>query len=298
MEGGSHSQRRAAAREGGYRREERERVADSSGAVAVSEAESGPSLDLGKNNSTTAETAENGRYDCTTAFSNMDLESESGEIVPWRCGSWECYCCGYRMRQNLVEEIQRVTTERPELSRLMTLTLDPATAPADQERQHQYITERWNALRTAINREIGDLSYIGVREEQDSGLPHLHLIVSRYIPQKWLSARWNSLGGGEIVDIRHIDRVEKVGHYIGKYLTKGALSGLPDGIHRYVSSQDIDLDVRGTGDRESEESWTLMMDDYTTTRVGSDEPLRRPVTGYDFIQQRAWGGPRPPPGEN
>lgn len=42
---------------------------------------------------------------------------------------WDCYCCGYRMRQCLVEEIQRVCNERPELSRLLTLSLAPPSPP-------------------------------------------------------------------------------------------------------------------------------------------------------------------------
>jgi hypothetical protein len=202
------------------------------------------------------------------------------------------------MRQNLIEEIERVTTSRPTLRRLMTLTLDPAKAPAGQEARHYYLTERWNALRTAISREIGDFSYIWVREEQESGNPHLHILVSRFIPQRWLSARWAELGGGEIVDIRHVDRVEKAAHYVGKYLTKDALSGLPSGIRRYGSSQDIDLDVRGGSDDESAENWALVMDDFEIVRDG--DPLTRGVTPTDFIQQRDHGGPLgkdpPPPG--
>ena len=248
------------------------------------------SLDLGKNNSTSAETPENGRYDCRSVYENFRFEDGEGNEAPYRCGSWECYCCGYRMRQNLVEEISRVTAERPELSRLMTLTLDPATAPDDQERQHYYITERWNALRTAISREIGSFSFIWVREEQEGGLPHLHILVSRYIDQRWLSRRWESLGGGGVVDIRHIDHLDRAAHYVGKYLTKDALSGFPDGIRRYGSSRDIDLDVRGGGD--SERSWRLLMDDYEFDR---EEPLTRAVAPVDFVLQREWGGPIPPP---
>ena len=297
MEGGSHSQRRAAAREGGCRREERERLARSE-VVAVSvedEAGGGPSLDLGENNSTSAEAGESGRYDCRRVYSNFEFESSDGEIAPYRCGSWECYCCGYRMRQNLVEEIERVTSERPELSRLMTLTLDPAKAPGDRERQHFYITERWNALRTAITREIGSFSYVWVREEQDSGLPHMHILVSRYLPQEWLSRRWSSVGGGEVVDIRQIDRVDRAAHYIGKYLTKSALSGFPKGIRRYGSSQDIRLEVRGCNREERVGDWELVMDDLQVSAVGTDLPLRRGVTGWDHVVQRRWGGPKPPP---
>ena len=282
------------------------------GAVAVSGADSGAersSLDLGENDSTRPEEAVSGangdegrgqnrsnggaeRYDCRHTYRNFEFENQDGDTAPYRCGSWECYCCGYRMRQNLVEEIKRVTSERPEMSRLLTLTLDPDKAPVKQENQHKYITERWNALRTRLKREIGDFSYIWVREEQENGLPHLHAIVSRYLPQGVVSKAWAELGGGEVVDIRKIDRTEKAAHYVGKYLTKNALSGLPSGIQRYNSSSDITLDVRGDKE-ESPDDWRLLMDDYVITDMDG-EPLRRGVTGSDFAQQREWDGPVPP----
>jgi hypothetical protein len=266
--------------------------------VAVAVGGGGPSLDLGKNNSTSPETAENERYDCREVYSNFRFEAEvprDGEEEPptaeYRCGSWDCYCCGYRMRQNLVEEIERVAKERPGMSRLLTLTLDPEKAPRKQENQHHYITERWNALRTRLKREIGDFSYIWVREEQESGLPHLHAIVSRYLPQEIVSGAWADLGGGGVVDIRKIDRVDKAAHYVGKYLTKDALSGLPDGIRRYGSSADIDLEVRGGGG--SERDFALKLEDYEITNT-EGEPLTRGVVAADFKRQREWGGPVPP----
>jgi len=260
----------------------------------MSRAEAEPSsLDLGRNDSTSPETPENGRYDCRDVYRNFEFESAGGETADFRCGSWDCYCCGYRMRMNLIEEIKRVTAQRPRMSRLLTLTLDPDKAPTDQGDRHRYITERWNALRTRLKREIGDFSYIWVREEQESGLPHLHAIVSRYLPQGIVSEAWDDLGGGEIVDIRKIERTEKAAHYVGKYLTKNALSGLPDGIQRYNSSADITLDVRGDKGDDSPDEWELMMDDYLITKPDG-EPLRRGVSGPDFVQQRAWGGPVPP----
>lgn len=244
-----------------------------------------------------AEKYELGRYDCRTVYSNMEYRSEDGQTAEYRCGSWECYCCGYRMRQNLVEEIQRVCRQRPQMRRLLTLTLDPSKAPASQEEQHSYLTRRWNALRTELNDQYGNLSYIWVREEGESGNPHLHIIVDRYIPQSWLSNTWSRLGGGKVVDIRHLDRVEKAAHYVGKYLTKEALSGLPDGIRRYGSSQDISLGVRGGSDDDDDDgpSWSLVVEDQDTSRVGTNEPLVRGVAPVDFVLQRLWGGPEPPP---
>ena len=269
------------------------------------------SLDLGKNNSRASETPDSaqysqstlaefgetgetgdGRYDCRVVYSNFFFQNDdpdSDAEAPYRCGSWDCYCCGYRMRMNLVEEIERVCSERPELSRLLTLTLDPELAPDDQDEQHRHITDRWNALRTSITDEFGSFSYIWVREEQESGLPHLHILVSRYLPQQWVSRRWRELDGGEVVDIRKIERVEKAAHYIGKYLTKNALSGLPSGSKRYSSSQDIDLDVRGDGGSDDDpRRWELVMDDY---QIRDDDPLTRGVTGSDHVEQRENGGP-------
>ena len=260
----------------------------------MSEADSGPSLDLGKNNSTDSETSATAesRFDCRDVYENLRFEdSETGDVGSYRCNQWGCYCCAYKMRCNLVEEIERICRERPEISRFLTLTLDPETAPRQPSNQHAYLTRRWNALRTAINREFGDLSYIWVREEQDSGLPHIHILVSRYLPQGWVSSRWSDLGGGEIVDIRAVERVEKMAHYVGKYLTKNALSGLPDGIRRYGSSQDLSLDVRGGGESgDPETSWALVMDDYQIRRPDGS-PLTRGVTKADFTEQRANDGP-------
>lgn len=237
-----------------------------------------------------------GRYDCRDVYENMEYRASDGSRAPYRCDSWECYCCGFRMRQNLIEEIERIASERPDMCRLLTLTLDPEKAPDDQAAQHQYITDRWNALRTRLKREIGDFSYIWVREEQENGLPHLHAVVSRYLPQQKVSTAWSDLGGGEIVDIRKVDRVDKTAHYLGKYLTKDALSGFPDGIRRYGSSADLDLAVRGDDDGDDDgREWRLVVEDHRVTRVGSDEYLVRGVAPSDFVLQRRWGGPEPPP---
>lgn len=250
------------------------------------------SLVLGKNDSRDADASDSGRYDCRNVYSNFEYEADDGETAEYRCNQWACYCCGYRMRQNLVEEISRVTSERPQLRRMMTLTLDPAKAPDDGDEQHAYLTRRWNALRTELNDAFGSLSYIWVREEGEKSEdlhPHLHIIVDRYIPQSWLSTVWARLGGGEVVDIRYLDRVDQAARYIGKYLTKNALSGLPDGAQRYGSSSDISLDVRGnSGESDDTRTWSLVMDDYA---IHPDDTLRRGVVAADYVQQRENGGP-------
>ena len=191
---------------------------------------------------------------------------------------------------NLIEELERLVEERPELRRFLTLTLDPAEAPARQDEQHRYLTERFNALRTELNDRYDDLSYVWVREEGEGDNPHLHLVVDRYLPQDELSMLSSRVGLGEVVDIRRVN-ARNMARYLTKYLGKGSMADLPTGIRRYGSSADIDLEVRG-GDGDSR-NWEFMMDDLAITRDG--EPLRRPVTRRDLAQQRDWGGPVPPP---
>jgi hypothetical protein len=266
-----------------------------------------PSLDEGKNNSRAANAPESGqstlvdhcdldgddgdddRYDCRQVYRNMELEAEDGEIAPFRCNSWDCYCCAHRMRCNLIEELDRLIEERPELRRLLTLTLDPETAPDDQEDQHRYLTDRFNALRTELRDRWPDLSYIWIREEGESGNPHLHLLVDRYMAQSELSRLASRVGLGHIVDIRRVN-ARNAAKYLTKYLTKGALHDLPDGARRYGSSADLDLAVRGPSE-DSDRDWDLMMDDHQISTADGDGPLRRRVTKADLYRQRVEGGP-------
>jgi len=266
----------------------------------------GPSLVDGKNNSRDPEPPETeqstlgdhlelreteddpGRYDCRNVYRNMEMEADDGETAGFRCNSWDCYCCAHRMRMNLVEELDRLIEERPELRRLLTLTLDPETAPADQEGQHHYLTDRFNALRTELNDRYDGLSYVWIREEGESDNPHLHLLVDRYMPQSELSEIAARVGLGHVVDIRRVN-ARNAARYLTKYLTKGSMADLPKGIRRYGSSSDISLAVRGGGDDGRD--WRLMMDDYEIRRRESDEPLRRKVTSTDLYRQKVEGGP-------
>ena len=236
------------------------------------------------------------RYDCREIYRNMELESEEGDTAPFRCNSWDCYCCAHRMRSNLIEELDRLVEERPELRRLLTLTLDPDTAPDDQGDQHAYLTERFNALRTELRDRWPDLSYVWIREEGESDNPHLHLLVDRYMDQSELSRLSSRVGLGHIVDIRRVN-ARNAARYLTKYLTKGAFHDLPDGARRYGSSADISLNVRGGDSDESGPEWRLMMDDYEIQPQYAEGPLRREVTATDLWRQKEERGPigEPPP---
>jgi hypothetical protein len=197
------------------------------------------------------------RPDCREDLAHLQYRNEvTGETAPYRCNQWECKCCGFRMKMNLLEEIDRIVEERPELSRLLTLTVDPGQFP-DRETAHRRIGEGWNRLKAALRSKYGDFTHLWVREEQENGYPHLHVLVSRYLPQGEVARLWSEAGMGDVVDIRQVE-ARKAGHYVAKYLAKDAMATLPSGTHRYGSSADLDLAVRGGGgDDDGESDWRL-----------------------------------------
>lgn len=223
------------------------------------------------------------RPDCREDLSHLRYRNEeTGETAPYRCSQWECRCCGYRMKMNLLEGIDRAVEERPELSRLLTLTTDPARFE-DREEAHRQVGEAWNRLRSYIQSRYGSFSYIWVREEHENGFPHLHVLVSRFLPHGEVSAAWSRAGMAEIVDLRRVE-ARKAGHYIAKYLSKDAMASLPSGTHRYGSSEDIELEVRGGSSSDGESPWILEAEDRLTG-------IRTEAHPGDFIRR----DPDPPP---
>ena len=221
------------------------------------------------------------RPDCRKDLAHLQYRNtRTGETGAYRCDSWDCACCGHRMKMNLLEGIDDAVAERPDLSRLLTLTVDPSRF-ADRQAAHREIGEAWNRLKAALRSSHGQFSHIWVREEQENGYPHLHVLVSRYLPQSEVRAAWDRAGMGEVVDIRRVE-ARKAGHYIAKYLAKDAMAFLPSGVHRYGSSADIELGVRG-GSSDEDTAWVLEAQDRVTGVV-------RVATPGDFIRRE------PPPG--
>src|SRR6266404_4998604 len=95
--------------------------------------------------------------------------------------------------------------------------LDPKKIEGDAVR---YLREVFNKFRVYLFRKYhASIKYISVLEFHKSGLPHLHILLDRYIPQAWISESWSALGGGSIVHIKQVD-VHRISHYLAKYLTK------------------------------------------------------------------------------
>jgi hypothetical protein len=95
--------------------------------------------------------------------------------------------------------------------------------------------------------------FIAVLEFQKAtGLAHLHIVVDRYMDNVWLKQTWQSVGGGQHVDIRHVD-AHRAAAYISKYLSKDLLLNAPQGMRRVSTSRSIRLSQK----RASEYEWAV-----------------------------------------
>jgi len=138
---------------------------------------------------------------------------------------------------------------------MMTLTLDPKKIEGSA---FEWIQETWRKFREYLRREYGKVTFIGVVELQRNGNPHLHVLVSRFIPQTWVSRQWSALGGGRIVDIRYVD-IHRVRAYLSKYLNKAwEQMEIPRGKRRFRTSRDIHLWQDPESGEKKTGVWMLM----------------------------------------
>lgn len=190
------------------------------------------SLDLAEHNRNTS----CGRW----SVSGQPTQDAPDEWTHFRlyCKKWSCPFCGPRKAYKLKKAIITNATGLG-LNKLMTLTLDPSKCAAEDSVTH--IKDCWNKLRTYLKRKYGrTTSFITVLEFQKNGYAHLHVLVDSYVNQKWLSESWQALGGGRIVDIRFVD-VQRIAHYLAKYLTKGMFLEHYGKNRRYTTSRGLTL---------------------------------------------------------
>jgi hypothetical protein len=112
---------------------------------------------------------------------------------------------------------------------------------ANRELQIPYLRNCFNKFREYLRRKYKTApKFICVVELTQRGVPHLHILLDRFIPQRWISTVWSKLGGGRIVFIKQVT-VQNVAKYLSKYLTKELLLSAPKGTRRITTARGIKL---------------------------------------------------------
>jgi hypothetical protein len=110
------------------------------------------------------------------------------------CQSQYCPDC----RRVYLRQIRRSITDgiKGRRWRLVTLTYPDHTA--DRLVTLKGISRQFKLLIHYTTRRYPGLQYIRSIELHKSGMPHIHMIVDRYIPQAFIVKAWHDLGGGHV----------------------------------------------------------------------------------------------------
>jgi len=133
-----------------------------------------------------------------------------------RCKRWSCPHCAkekaYKIAKRCEAGFQKGQT------RFLTLTLRPM---ADKVQALRLIKKAWNRLRLKISRKVGPFKYCWTLEAQpNTGMPHLHVLLDKYVNWLWLKSVVEVCGFGPVFDIRAV-KSDAVLRYVIKYTTKG-----------------------------------------------------------------------------
>jgi hypothetical protein len=136
-------------------------------------------------------------------------------------------------------------------------------------------------MRVSLERKFRKtVQFIGVLEFHNSGVAHLHLIVGVYIPHAWLSQAWQSIGEGEVVDIRYVD-VHQVTAYLTPYLAgqkiEHTLGLLPPRARIFTTSRGIQL-----SEKRKSPGWQLVRKSITFLEFCNKKP-----TSHRYNDQNA-----------
>ncbi len=184
-------------------------------------------------------------------LNGVSVERNENKYLRLNCNCWDCDYCAPRKAARYKYSIRR-EAERLGLRRFLTLTLDPKIAPADSVR---YLKACWAKLRVALQRRYGVApTYICVMEfQKKTKMPHLHVLIDRYVDQAWVKDRWEEVGGGSHVDIRAVD-IHRVSRYLSKYLTKELLMSAPKRSRRITVSKAVTLNEK----TEKTHTWRIL----------------------------------------
>ncbi len=147
------------------------------------------------------------------------IHKSTGKRIAVRCGSWDCPVCLKWKAWKLKKRIDKAIVGKD--VRHLTLTIPDNTYP---------ITEMFNNLRTQLGKRGKCKAYFWVKEFQERGVRHLHVIFFEYIHYTEIKTYWE----GNI----KIKRVRGSAGYLTKYLAKMEAQELfMKGERRYSSSR-------------------------------------------------------------
>jgi len=132
-----------------------------------------------------------------------------------RCGSRFCSACSSQKSTEWQRKIIGSFAQKKCI--MITLTFDDR-AP-DPFIDPAYYSRVWDTFVKRLRRKYPALCYARIVELTRKGRPHFHVLVDRYIPQRYVSWAFSNCGGGTIAYCQYVDPGRSA-KYVTKYVTK------------------------------------------------------------------------------
>jgi len=180
-------------------------------------------------------TAENRPY-----LTGVSRYTETAILARPSCGMWNCPSCAARNAKRwiarIINHINRVGGEWY----MFTLTAHEKWRGTDASLIN--LRQGWKKLYNRMREKFGVSSYVKVWEMHADSSFHLHGMVNRKIPKKWLKKNARQCGMGYQVDFHLVNNAGQVAGYISKYFLKSQEQGkkwqFPKGLRRIEASRD------------------------------------------------------------
>ena len=108
------------------------------------------------------------------------------------------------------------------------------TYPREYPKDGRVVKEHWDKFRAALVARWPGIKYLWVLEFQQRGAPHYHVLLSQWVPKKWVAEEWNRVVGGDEEHLRAGTRVEGVRgaqslvrYLVGRYCGKKEQKEVP-----------------------------------------------------------------------
>lgn len=182
------------------------------------------------------------------AFSGIALSEKNEDEIKMlsrlRCKSWACPYCARGNRTRWRAFLLDVLPSVSEVWSFHTITcpdwIHKAKSYDESDRtlaSLQHIQKNWDKFSKQMKRQLGAYEYLRVFEKHESGVLHIHLLVSHWIPEKeiktankgkeneykywrWLKDTLPAYGFGKMTSSENIDQTTSAAGYVTKYMTK------------------------------------------------------------------------------
>lgn len=160
------------------------------------------------------------------------LNTFDGTIARMNCKSWRCEDCR-KKRANVVRDKFIELGRNYELNRFLTLTIDPKKVGKEDSSSKalrmRYLKVCWHKFCMNMKKNFGAFEFLWVVEwhKEKNPFPHLHVMVSAFLPKKRIQRAWKSAGGG-FLKIARAKGVNNLAEYCCKYMSKDVILSVAD----------------------------------------------------------------------